>query len=128
MFHPLFLLYLSKGMGREEGEWEVSAWQVHPVGVKFTLWGVCGAGAMGPQSQEVWQASLHDGWRLAHACVLVPKKCRHHPLPLYFLIALYKHDNRCQKLEIPVVPIVAQWIKNPTSIEDDEGSIPGLDP
>ena len=24
------------------------------------------------------------------------------------------------------VPIVAQWVKNPTSIHKDEGSIPGL--
>ena len=25
------------------------------------------------------------------------------------------------------VPIVAQWVKNPTSIHEDVGSIPGLD-
>ena len=24
------------------------------------------------------------------------------------------------------VPVVAQWVKNPTSIHEDEGSIPGL--
>ena len=26
------------------------------------------------------------------------------------------------------VPIVAQWLKNPTSIHEDSGLIPGLDP
>ena len=26
------------------------------------------------------------------------------------------------------VPVVAQWVKNPTSVHKDAGSIPGLDP
>ena len=31
-----------------------------------------------------------------------------------------------RKWEIAGVPIVAQWVKNPTSIHKDEGLIPGL--
>ena len=34
--------------------------------------------------------------------------------------------RRCLKSRIGV-PIVAQWVKNPTSIYEDEGSIPDLD-
>ena len=35
-------------------------------------------------------------------------------------------QNDLSKKHTPVVPVVAQWVKNPTGIHDDASSIPGL--
>ena len=44
---------------------------------------------------------------------------RHHLTPVRMAIIkrVYKQKG---------VPVVAQWVKNPTSIHEDMGSIPGL--
>ena len=36
------------------------------------------------------------------------------------------HEGYIQKGPSHGVPVVAQWLKNPTSIHEDTGSIPGL--
>ena len=38
----------------------------------------------------------------------------------------YARKIKCQKNPNTGVPFVAQWLKNPTSIHEDTGSIPGL--
>ena len=38
----------------------------------------------------------------------------------------YHHDQDKRKITGIRVPIVAQWVKNPPSIHEDAGSIPGL--
>ena len=35
-------------------------------------------------------------------------------------------ETKAGEREGPGAPIVAQWIKNPTSIHEDAGSVPGL--
>ena len=44
----------------------------------------------------------------------------------YAFMGCRKSVIECIKLTAQEVPIVAQWVKNPTSIHDDVDSIPGL--
>ena len=47
---------------------------------------------------------------------------------LIFLFSFHPLSSLPSYLRMPLhsIPVVAQWVKNPTSIHEDEGSIPGL--
>ena len=55
---------------------------------------------------------------IGHTCRIYFRFSTHVPL-----LSIKIHFNTA----LMGVPIVAQWVKNPTSIHEDAGSIPGLD-
>ena len=42
------------------------------------------------------------------------------------LLPAYQEERKGQKEKEEGVPIVAQWLRSPINIHEDEGSIPGL--
>ena len=42
------------------------------------------------------------------------------------LLSKMRKLSRIEKLKLLGVPFMAQWVKNPTRIHEDSGSVPGL--
>ena len=55
-----------------------------------------------------------------------PSECIEHTIKFALLYGYSLWHPKTITIETWGVPVVAQWVENPTSIREDVGSIPGL--